>query len=200
MGVTRVTLGEYNLIVSRTGYTGERIAYELFVHPEQAAALFRDLIDAALSRPGWRHAIVCGRKRACRSTVTNWAAITGSTRRMRASAAMSSCPSRSLSANWHLRGTSRNAKAKSCASASMRRGARPPHPGDAITDANGTQVGYVTSCSIDSDGYQLGQALIHDSANADGTAITVQTGGSSGRTPVAAPAHVVGRFPSKKKA
>jgi len=32
--VTRVTLGRFDLIVSRTGYTGERVAYELFVHPE----------------------------------------------------------------------------------------------------------------------------------------------------------------------
>src|SRR5690606_27023870 len=31
-GVTCVSLGGYDLIVSRTGYTGERTAYELFVH------------------------------------------------------------------------------------------------------------------------------------------------------------------------
>jgi len=71
------------------------------------------------------------------------------------------------------------------------KGARPPHPGDAITDANGTQVGFVTSCSIDSEGYQLGQALVNDSANNDGTAIFV------GNSKVAA--KVVSRFPSKKK-
>ena len=40
-----VTLGGYDLIVSRTGYTGERVAYELFVHPDQAAALFRELVN-----------------------------------------------------------------------------------------------------------------------------------------------------------
>ena len=31
--------------VSRTGYTGERVAYELFVHPDEAAAVFQRLID-----------------------------------------------------------------------------------------------------------------------------------------------------------
>ena len=29
-------IGGFNLIVSRTGYTGEKMAFELFVHPERA--------------------------------------------------------------------------------------------------------------------------------------------------------------------
>jgi glycine hydroxymethyltransferase len=40
-----VNNGEFDLVVSRTGYTGERIAYELFVHPDKAADLFRKLLD-----------------------------------------------------------------------------------------------------------------------------------------------------------
>src|SRR5690606_1333538 len=38
--ITRVNLGGFDLIVSRTGYTGERIAYEVFPHPDDAVALF----------------------------------------------------------------------------------------------------------------------------------------------------------------
>jgi glycine hydroxymethyltransferase len=34
------------VIISRTGYTGERIAYEIFVHPEQAPALWAKLMEA----------------------------------------------------------------------------------------------------------------------------------------------------------
>jgi glycine hydroxymethyltransferase len=79
-------------------------------------------------------------------------------------------------------------------------GARPPHPGDIVMDANGKLVGFVTSCSIDSEGYQLGQALLHEDVTADGTAIHVMVGGSASRTPVAAHATVISRFPSKKKA
>jgi glycine hydroxymethyltransferase len=30
------TVGGFDLVVSRTGYTGERMAFELFVHPDQA--------------------------------------------------------------------------------------------------------------------------------------------------------------------
>ncbi|MBZ0303777.1 MAG: serine hydroxymethyltransferase, partial [Anaerolineae bacterium] len=44
-GITHVNLGGYDLIVSRTGYTGERVAFEVFVHPDQAAGLFRDLVQ-----------------------------------------------------------------------------------------------------------------------------------------------------------
>jgi glycine hydroxymethyltransferase len=37
-GVTRALLGEFDLIVSRTGYTGERVAYELFPHPRSSGS------------------------------------------------------------------------------------------------------------------------------------------------------------------
>ena len=39
-----VVLSDFDLIVSRTGYTGEEIGYELFVHPEGAAALWNTLL------------------------------------------------------------------------------------------------------------------------------------------------------------
>jgi glycine hydroxymethyltransferase len=35
-GLTEGNLGGFDVIISRTGYTGERVAYELFVHPDQA--------------------------------------------------------------------------------------------------------------------------------------------------------------------
>ena len=38
------TVGGFDLIVSRTGYTGEKMAFELFVHPDQAQDLFRALL------------------------------------------------------------------------------------------------------------------------------------------------------------
>jgi glycine hydroxymethyltransferase len=38
-------LGGIDLIVSRTGYTGEEVGYELYVHPDQAVALWQLLLD-----------------------------------------------------------------------------------------------------------------------------------------------------------
>ena len=65
--VARVNLGRFDLIVSRTGYTGERVAYELFVHPERAAALFGALVElgaAAVWLGGARQ--VCEPRPVCR--------------------------------------------------------------------------------------------------------------------------------------
>ena len=51
-GVTQVTLGGFDLIVSRTGYTGERVAYELFVHPGKSPGLFKALVDLGVTPCG----------------------------------------------------------------------------------------------------------------------------------------------------
>jgi glycine hydroxymethyltransferase len=39
-------VGGYELVVSRTGYTGEKMSFELFVHPDKSDALFNDLLQA----------------------------------------------------------------------------------------------------------------------------------------------------------
>ncbi|MFH1929321.1 MAG: glycine cleavage system aminomethyltransferase GcvT, partial [Chloroflexota bacterium] len=39
------TLGGIDLFIARTGYTGEDIAYELYVHPDEAVALWRMLLE-----------------------------------------------------------------------------------------------------------------------------------------------------------
>jgi glycine hydroxymethyltransferase len=41
----KVTLAGMPLIVARTGYTGEDVGYEIFVHPDQAAALWNLLLE-----------------------------------------------------------------------------------------------------------------------------------------------------------
>src|SRR5690606_33931252 len=45
-GLTEGAIAGFDLIISRTGYTGERTAYELFVHPDQSPALWQKLMDA----------------------------------------------------------------------------------------------------------------------------------------------------------
>jgi glycine hydroxymethyltransferase len=39
-------VGGFNLIVSRTGYTGEKMAFELFVHPERATDFWNAVLKA----------------------------------------------------------------------------------------------------------------------------------------------------------
>ena len=47
----KAPVGGFDLIVSRTGYTGEKMAFELFVHPDQAVDLWNALLQAGGS-PG----------------------------------------------------------------------------------------------------------------------------------------------------
>jgi glycine hydroxymethyltransferase len=38
-------IGAYDVILSRTGYTGEEFGYEVFVHPDQAGDLWKELLE-----------------------------------------------------------------------------------------------------------------------------------------------------------
>ncbi len=44
--LTEVSLGGIDCVVSTTGYTGARVAFELFVHPERAAELWSLILEA----------------------------------------------------------------------------------------------------------------------------------------------------------
>ena len=43
--ILRAEIADFDLFVSRTGYTGEPTAFELFVHPDQAPALWKALLE-----------------------------------------------------------------------------------------------------------------------------------------------------------
>ena len=45
-GLTQGELAGFDVIISRTGYTGERVAYELFVNPAHVVAFWQALVDA----------------------------------------------------------------------------------------------------------------------------------------------------------
>ena len=90
------------------------------------------------------------------------------------------------------------------------KGARPAHHGDPIVDARGRVVGVVTSCSIDTDGYQLGQALLDRGSRKVGTGLAVFAGaarakpvdysklGRGARVKMPEPLTIISRFPRRK--
>jgi glycine hydroxymethyltransferase len=45
-GLIECELAGFDLVIARTGYTGEDIGYEIFVHPDRAVAFWETLIDA----------------------------------------------------------------------------------------------------------------------------------------------------------
>ena len=208
-GVAHVTLGGFDLIISRTGYTGERIAYEVFVHPGRAEALSRALIAGGAVPAGL----------AARDSLRTEAGLPLYGHELAGDLGLNPADA-GFSGYVKLQkpffvGKSafiaheRQREAEVTRFRLVNKGARPPHPGDPIVDARGRVVGVVTSCSIDSEGYQLGLAYLKDEVLADGTALAVFCGSARAkaaslaglslgdRVTVPEPAVVLTRFPKK---
>lgn len=209
-GVARVTLGDVDLIVSRTGYTGERVAYELFAHPKRAAELFSRLVDMGVTP--------CGL--AARNSLRTEAGLplygfelAGDLNLNPAEAGFGAyvklykpffVGKRAFIAHEARRKTQVSRFRLDA------KGARPAHFGDPIVNARGRVVGTVTSCNIDSDGYQLGQALMERGFRKPGTQLavfasagrakSVDIGGLSlgKRVTLPQPLTILSRFPRRK--
>jgi glycine hydroxymethyltransferase len=159
-GITQVTLGGYDLIVSRTGYTGERIAYEIFPHPDQAADLFAKIVALG--------ATPCGL--ASRDSLRIEAGLplyghelAGDLSLNPADAGMGNYVKLYKPFFIGKRAFVEHEAKRDAVVTRFRmdnKGARPAHAGDPLVDKRGRVVGIVTSCSVDRDGYQLGQAYI----------------------------------------
>ena len=212
-GVTQVTLGGYDLIVSRTGYTGERTAYELFVHPEQAPKLFGELIANG--------ATPCGL--AARDSLRTEAGLPLYGHEL--SGPLNLNPADAGFGNYvklwkpYFVGKQAFIKHEMEREAEVTRfrldnkGARPAHQGDPVVDKKGKVIGVVTSCSIDREGFQSGQVYLHHDYSKDGTAVGVFAGSARAKNgkapgelsfgdkfPTPEPATVLTRFPKAKKA
>jgi glycine hydroxymethyltransferase len=211
-GVTRATLGGFDLIVARTGYTGERVAFELFVHPDAAPALFETLVEAGATPVGL----------AARDSLRTEAGLPLYGHELAGDLTLN--PADAGFAGYvklwkpFFVGKAAYIAHERTRDAEVTRfrldhkGARPPHPGDPLVDLRGRVVGTVTSCSIDGEGYQLGQAYLKLSHGEEGTALVVYAGAEKAKlkkdfgdlvigdtTVVPSPVTVLSRFPKRKK-
>jgi glycine hydroxymethyltransferase len=192
-GLTEGNLGGHDVIVSRTGYTGERIAYELFVHPERSPALWQALLE--VGRPMGLKA--CGL--ASRDSTRTEAGLplfghelAGDLNLNPADAGFAGYVKL-----WKPFFVGRSAfiaheseRDREVVRFRMNeKGVRRPELGDPVLDRRGKVVGFVTSCAIDSEGYLLGQAVVPREMNSPGTAIRLyQLGG--GKRRLKTPDHV----------
>ena len=209
-GVAKVTLGGLDLIVSRTGYTGERVAYELFVHPERAAELFRRLVDMGVTP--------CGL--AARDSLRTEAGLplyglelAGELNLNPAEAGFGAYVKLYKPFFIGKRAfIAHEARRKTQVSRFRldNKGARPAHYGDPIVNARGRVVGTVTSCNIDAEGFQLGQALMDRGFRKPGTQLAVFAGAERAkpvnyaelaigkRAAMPQPLTILTRFPRRK--
>ncbi len=158
--ITQVTLDGFDVYISRTGYTGERVAYEIFPHPDQAAALFKRLVEAG--------AVPCGL--AARDSLRIEAGLPLYGHELAGDYNMNPADAgfASYVKLWKPFFVGKTAFLEHEAGRDQvctrfridQKGGRPAHAGDPILDRRGRVVGVVTSCSRDKDGFQTGQALL----------------------------------------
>lgn len=210
-GVMEGVFGGFDLVVSRTGYTGERVAYELFIHPEKSVELWKALLRAGT--PLGMKPVGLG----ARDSLRTEAGLPLYGHEMAGPHGLgvghagfgSYCKTHKP---WFI-GRQAFLEQEAARDGEVVRfrfdakGVRMAHAGDPIVDGRGTVIGYVTSCAVDRDGYLLGQAYLQHKATREGTPIGVYQGASAepvkpvkrlrpgDRTPVPTPAKVLSRFP-----
>ena len=157
-------VGGFDMVISRTGYTGEKMAFELFIHPEKAAALFEALLDV-----GTRFNLKpCGL--AARDSLRTEAGLplyghelVGPLSLGAGEAGFSSYVK--TYKPWFI-GRSAYIKREQKRSAVvvrfkfMEKGVRLAHLGNPVVDERGKVIGFVSSCAVDRDGMLCGQAYI----------------------------------------
>jgi len=215
-GVIRANPGGYDLIISRTGYTGERMAYELFVHPDRVVELWNELMATGAAfglKP-------CGL--ASRDSTRTEAGLplyghemAGDLNLNPADAGFGSFVKSRKPFFIGRRAFIEHEAKRDRVVVRFRmneKGVRRPEPGDPVLDHRGKVVGRVTSCAIDAEGYLLGQAYVPLSMSKPETVFSIYQVGGGARPikgadrftlgaslPVPDSATVLTRFPERKK-
>lgn len=222
MSLTRTQLcdavvGGFDLVVSRTGYTGEKMAFELFVHPDQSATLFqriveigadfglkpiglgaRDSLRTEAGLPLYGHEMGVGSGKFGERDL-------GVAEGGFGSYVKTYKP-------WFIGREAFLAREQSRKGIVARfrfndKGVRMAHGGDPVIDKKGRVIGWVTSCAVDSNGFLTGLAFVVQKNTDEGTPILVYQSApdKAGKAPIEmkvgdkallpTPATVVSRFP-----
>jgi glycine hydroxymethyltransferase len=209
-------VGSFNLIVSRTGYTGEKMAFELFVHPERAVEFWnavlkagepfgvkpiglgaRDSLRTEAGLPLYGHEMGLGSWKGGPSAAGWEKTIFRSGRDLGVAEGGFGSYVKPYKP-WFIGREAFLAREKE------RRGVvvrfrfdeprvRMAHNGDPLVNSSGERIGWVTSCAVDAERYLTGQAFLELKYAVEGTTIGIHQGGVMDRP--AALAKVVSRFP-----
>lgn len=171
------TIGNYDLIVSRTGYTGEKMAFELFVHPEKAADLWHDLLKHG--EPFGIKPCGLGARDSLRTEagLPLYGHEMAGERNLKVAEAGFGTYVKTYKP-WFIGRSSFINNELTRNSVVVRfqfpiKGVRMAHYADPVLDEKGKVIGFVTSCAIDKDGLLTGQASIDTRYAAEGTIIYI---------------------------
>ena len=210
-------LGGFDLVVSRTGYTGERMGFELFVHPDRAEALVRNLLK--VGEPYRLKPIGLGARDSLRTEaglpLYGHEMGVGSGQRGEPDLGVADAGFGSYVKTykpWFIgrQPYLKREKERQAVVARFRfkdKGVRMAHIGDPVLDRRGRVVGWVTSCAVDREGYLTGQAYVDFKTAEPGTPILVFQGSpkEAGKAPadlvigdrstMPSPGTIISRFP-----
>jgi glycine hydroxymethyltransferase len=214
-GLIEGNLVGFEVVISRTGYTGERIAFEIFVHPDQAPDFWNLLMEAGepfglkpcglASRDSTRTEAglpLYGHELAGPLNLNPADAGFGRYVKLWKPFFIGREPfiHHEKERNWGTVRFRMNEKA-----------VRRPELGDPVLDRRGKIIGTVSSCAIDAQGYLTGLAYLPIAFSVPGTELAIyQTGGGQRniripdgfdlgkRLPVPDRATVLTRFPKRK--
>ncbi|MBK9924258.1 MAG: glycine cleavage system aminomethyltransferase GcvT [Anaerolineales bacterium] len=195
-------VGGFDLIVSRTGYTGEKMAFELFVHPERAVDFWnavlkageqygvkpiglgaRDSLRTEAGLPLYGHEMGLGSGKFDGKDL-------GVAEGGFGSYVKTYKP-------WFIGRDAYVAREKERKGVVIRftfdeQRTRMAHNGDPVVNEKGERIGFVTSCAIDGQRFITGQAYVDLAYTKIGTPIGIHQGGNTERP--AGMAKVVSRF------
>jgi len=175
--ILRGRLAGYDLYLARTGYTGEPVAFEIFVHPAAAAALWHALLEHG-ERVG-----LCPVGLAARDSLRTEAGLplyghelAGPLDLNPADAGFD--PYVKLYKPFFVGKAAYTAHERERDAQLVRfrfeeEHARMPRQGDVVVSRKGRVVGTVTSCSIDSEGWLTGLAYVQKQHAARGSRLAV---------------------------
>jgi glycine hydroxymethyltransferase len=178
-GVTQAKLAGIDLILSRTGYTGEPLSFELFVHPDKAVELWKALFKVG-EQFGLKP-IGLGARDSLRIEAglpLYGQELAGPLNLGPADAGFKTFVDGNKP--WFIGRSAYLAheekRTREVARFRFPPGVRMAHQGDPATDKDGKLIGEVSSCSLDSDGTLTGQAYIDKKFGKEGSTFMVYQG------------------------
>jgi glycine hydroxymethyltransferase len=203
-------LAGMNVVVSRTGYTGEKMCFEIFVHPDEAPKLWDAIMEAGTPLG----MLPCGL--GARDSLRTEAGLPlyghemGGDLNLTVSEA-GFLPFIKMNSAWFVGRTAFRERDRMRTGIVARfrfleKGVRMAHNADPVMDDRGRVVGRVTSCAIDQEGFLTGQAFVDNKTAIEGTRIYIYQGASDkeqkapailtigDRVALPSPATIVSRF------
>jgi glycine hydroxymethyltransferase len=209
-------VGEIDTIVSRTGYTGEKMAFELFIHPDKAVELWEQIL-AAGEEFGVKP-VGLGARDSLRTEAGlplyghEMGLDSGKNDRDLGVAEAGFGSYVKTYKPWFIGRDAFIAREENRSGVVVRfrfteKGVRMAHNGDPVLDKRGKVIGWVTSCAVDGEGYLTGQAYIDLKSAEVGTTLFIYQGApdkpgqapsslkTGDRTVIPTEAVVISRFP-----